>query len=615
MLSWSSVFETLLQWLLGLWLGAALIALHRHGARKKDHEPEEKEKGRKKQGKLLHRSHSTGHMEMEHAEDLRTAQNEARWLDRMMEVLWPRASVYLKHYLQDEVGPAIARALPRVLRSQVRFEEVTLGDTAPAFGPLFVEETENQGILLRLGVKMETKMKVNLRVLGTRIGVSKLHLHGDLFVTFRPPKARPPFFGGLQIYFANPPILNFHFNGVAKLAECPGIRNIVRSTIANAIEHALVLPHRIAVDMDEEDDEDYLDLQCPEPVAVLRVTLLRAHNLIASDFSFFGPASSDPFVVATLGSTRWTSPVVKQNLNPVWGQDGQGVTADFVVHSYEQKLRLEVWDKDDFTPSDFIGSARDLTLSQISSGEEVQVPLTLEVPGKREGPAGHLVLSGKILRLTLRAPEVASGPSVGVLTVKLKEVTGLPSTGLFPFKVEVTLGEQKISSYASSAKASKPVPKVLVDLGAKLLQKGFDPDKISRILQINRQEVETIISQDPAKQAQAKAAANQQAAMNPQFNHIMQVLVPLHWNPTTYDGDVDLFLGLKLLDRRGKTVGSAHVTLTELSNAPGLKLTRPHRLEPTSALLHCTMRLHWLSEEDVHSPSASPALSKRVSVP
>merc|ERR1719379_628521 len=105
--------------------------------------------------------------------------------------------------------------------------------------------------------------------MGIPLGISKFFLKGDMAVLLTPPMSKPPFFGGIQIYFPNPPDIGVSFEGAARMVNVPGLRGSVRSAISNAVAGVCVLPRRIVVDMDEEDSVDSIDLAHPEPILVL----------------------------------------------------------------------------------------------------------------------------------------------------------------------------------------------------------------------------------------------------------------------------------------------------------------------------------------------------------
>eukprot|EP00438_Fugacium_kawagutii_P006913 Skav203579 [mRNA] locus=scaffold935:81650:82320:+ [translate_table: standard] len=67
-----------------------------------------------------------------------------------------------------------------------------------------------------------------------------------------------------------------------------------RSTILSAVQGVAVLPARVAVDLNEDDEMDQADLSYPAPRGVLRVLVKSAQQLPAADLTLSG-ATSDPY--------------------------------------------------------------------------------------------------------------------------------------------------------------------------------------------------------------------------------------------------------------------------------------------------------------------------------
>jgi hypothetical protein len=125
---------------------------------------------------------------------------------------------------------------------------------------------------------------------------------------------------------------------------------------------------------DENDDEVGGDSDVPEALKqgdVVIVKLLEARNLVKADF---WTGSSDPYVIFVLGANSAKSKTIKRNVNPVWNE-----IFGFRIKEEDKNanLSLIVFDFDNFTPDDFIGSA-EINLSEIKRGELIDFWVTLE---------------------------------------------------------------------------------------------------------------------------------------------------------------------------------------------------------------------------------------------
>ncbi|XP_072571436.1 extended synaptotagmin-1 isoform X2 [Paramormyrops kingsleyae] len=106
---------------------------------------------------------------------------------------------------------------------------------------------------------------------------------------------------------------------------------------------------------------------------VLRIHLVEAQNLIAKDNHMGGmvKGKSDPYVKVHIGTVKFCSHVIKENLNPVWNELYEVV----LTQQAEQEVQFEVYDKDVGT-DDFLGRFN-VSLSDIISSQYMDEWYTL----------------------------------------------------------------------------------------------------------------------------------------------------------------------------------------------------------------------------------------------
>ncbi|KAK2973276.1 hypothetical protein RJ640_017493 [Escallonia rubra] len=84
-----------------------------------------------------------------------------------------------------------------------------------------------------------------------------------------------------------------------------------------------------------------------EFVGLIKVNVVRGTNLAIRDIM-----TSDPYVILSLGNQSVKTRVIKNNLNPVWNEKLMLSIPESVP-----PLKLLVYDKDTFTPDDYMGEA------------------------------------------------------------------------------------------------------------------------------------------------------------------------------------------------------------------------------------------------------------------
>lgn len=559
----------------------------------------------------------------------------ANGINDMISLLWPRIGTFVDELVHNSIEPSINASLPGMLKGGVKFTKVSLGQSSPLLGPIVVEHDKTSGaITMHVGVDFTSDLDIELAAMGIPIGITRIFLKGDLVLLFTPPMMKPPFFGGVQVYFPNPPDVGLNFVGAAKLANVPGLRGAIRGAIDGGVAGVCVLPRRIAVDMNEDDDVDIIDLTYPEPIGILRFTLWSAANLVASDVSMFGTATSDPYVVASLGIKTWTSPHISKTLNPEWGE-GQGLTVDFPVHDNCQALSLKVLDYDFGSADDLIGMAktggvRDL----VAGGSKKQTVPLLKEDGEAGG--GSLTISAALLTFAEARPRKAlavAGPSEAHLSAKIMTIKGLRDGSDYPFKVRIQVvrsdaegGTAAASSSTVAKKAAKPklkasksltfgsAPKTpalaegttnashpkeqkqladaLQGIAKQLNQKGMSTEEVANILDVAPPQVEQFLGsfKDAVKAKEQQEA--QQKFLNvrdPLFEEVVQILLPC--------GSVDAssILEMVIVDKREKVLATAPVPMPLLLAAPELSLEGPFITDVVDVEVVGSLHLRWLA--------------------
>jgi len=494
---------------------------------------------------------------------------------------------------------------------------------------------ENGDIVIDMQVNISCDLDVELTALKIPVGITKFVLKGDIVVMLKPALQKPPFFGGIQVYFLNPPEVDIGFSHAARVADIPGLRGAVRDAIGSTIGDICVIPRRIAVDLDEDDEVDLIDLQYPEPVGLLRFTLWSASNLVAADFGFFRAASSDPYVVAKLGIKTWTSPVITKNLNPVWG-DENGITTDFLVHDDYQTFSIKVYDQDFGTSDDLIGVLEPLALHTLVE-DSSQKPQTLDLLKSNGEPGGgSITISAVFLQFSNErpvAPLPTPGPTEACLSVRLLTIKGLELGAAHPFKVQVQVSSSSTTSASSSSTTAKDrimkvasrvlgtsnaprsteqifaegcsqpshpkEQKQLADaykgIAINLKEKGTRPKEIAEILEVGVHEVVNYLHEVGEKQEDQMLAKERHEAQverlsvkQPRFDEVLQLLVP---SQALSDGCVVI---MSILDKRQKIIATSKVPMQDLLVADGFQLEGSFATDNEGVDMFGRLRLSWL---------------------
>jgi len=411
------------------------------------------------------------------------------WLNNFLEVLWPFLSQFASNKIRDVLEPILQRGLAGMIPGGIELTHITLGDVPLQFQSVKVRRKEwikREGTIVGANIHLDTEwngeMRFDLRALGMEIGVSDIKIEGSLVLSIPQLLDKPPFLGGISIFFANLPDMEQSWQGMGKVADWQVIRRKVKGIIEQQICNLMVLPNRIPVKIAK--DLDMFHLKRPHPKVKLRVRVLEAQNLKAADASWtsFGKmVTSDPYVMVRIGAYSKTTSCVMKSLNPKW-DPAKEPPMDFLIDNIIlQDLKITVMDEDTLTEHDELGTAaismqklvdkastkKDLDStagSDTTSKFSLWIDLKDEEPESEENSNTCKKLGSKVriqvefFKVVLREKlvqdiprKVDSQPKVKDITclwfIGIESVSGLPDVEAGgAFWLEIHHGQEKIKS-------------------------------------------------------------------------------------------------------------------------------------------------------------------------
>jgi Ca2+-dependent lipid-binding protein len=184
-------------------------------------------------------------------------------------------------------------------------------------------------------------------------------------VLLHPLISKIPLIAAQQVAFINPPDIELDFTGAANVADISFIDRAIRGILNDIIGGIIVLPNRLLVKVDPLCS--VFDTYIP-PLAVIRV---KAEH--ADGFKSAGMLMKDvpdmQCTVAVGAGAPWKTKTVDNDETPEWNEEH-----DFVVSSYEQNVRIECLEVDNFSSED-AGSAAISIRNLISEGPRLTMKL------------------------------------------------------------------------------------------------------------------------------------------------------------------------------------------------------------------------------------------------
>jgi len=313
----------------------------------------------------------------------RGATHVPMWLNQFIKRMWPTATDAIEKKVKEEAIPAIQDNLPDWISGHVQLDRFKLGDEAPPrLDGIRCMDTD-KGIKIAIGIDYWSGCDIAISVGVLSLGISELKIAGCVIVELAPLVGALPVVGALDIYFMDPPSVQYKFTGIGRMAELPVLKSAVRHAFDTVIQGQLVMPNSVVVPLVQEDTKEIRQARMRKPIGVLRVTPLSASGLPCSDVGFFTKGQSDPYVRTRLASRSASSSVVRRTTSPVWpaAEEHQ----DFVVYDLTQQVIIEVLDHDVCTSDDSLGVARPMGISDALAASGAALPLFEGIKYNRGG--------------------------------------------------------------------------------------------------------------------------------------------------------------------------------------------------------------------------------------
>lgn len=321
-------------------------------------------------------------------------------INEMVAAMWPELSESAVTVV-TRMMPAVLEKLPAALQAGVRFssEDISLGDSPVQLSSLKVSKPLQQttaGLLenlqLNIGLEWNTNCFIGLKIFESTVGISGVNVKGQLIVELVGACETSPFFLGIRTYFVEPPHIEVHWAGAARMLDL--LKNTISNAIANKVAEHMVLPRRMPTILIP--GADLFQVQSPAPEGMIQLHVDGAENLLAADTNLFSEHSSDPYFVIQCGAQKYCSETKKSTLSPSYNY-----TQSIIVRAANlQQILISFWDEDEgvikhVKGDDFLGKIS-IPVSDMRSWGDAEQKLELE---DEEGAHGQ----GRIrLRATWR---------------------------------------------------------------------------------------------------------------------------------------------------------------------------------------------------------------------
>ncbi|XP_030765310.1 extended synaptotagmin-3-like [Sitophilus oryzae] len=266
---------------------------------------------------------------------------KAEWLNEIIAQLWPSLNCYIIKYCRGKIQTNIRKKF-----ESFRFEELDFGNQPPKIDgvKVYSNAVSKDSVIIDFEVYYDGDCDISFSMSGTQIGrIKDFQMGVEIRVVLKPILYKVPIIGGMQIFFLNIPDIHFELEGITGI---PGFSYLVRQKIEEIINKKLVFPNKISKRFSKS--VEAAELKSIEAEGVLRVHVFEARDLEKKDMT----GKSDPYAILNVGAQEQKTKVINRELNPQWDHYCEFIILDPVA----QQLHFKLFDQDEFSEDDFLGS-------------------------------------------------------------------------------------------------------------------------------------------------------------------------------------------------------------------------------------------------------------------
>jgi Ca2+-dependent lipid-binding protein len=263
----------------------------------------------------------------------------------------------------------------------MNIQKVDLGGIPARVGGMKVyssRDANRKEIVMDAEVIYNGDAVVHFTLQGVPVEIKQIVFRGTARVTLKPILDTFPFVGGFEVSFVKPPLLDYKLGRLGTFAEVPAVSSIVKIIVEDQIGSRFVWPNRFRMLLPFESilqNTNVKKLLLRVPLGLMKVCVKRAKDLVAKDKRLGSSGTSDPYVIMSIGSQKWSfrEKYVEKTLNPNFEYVTYLTFEDLGRHD----MLFEVFDYDNSSSDDFMGKAA-LDLNQAIECQSFDKWLSLE---------------------------------------------------------------------------------------------------------------------------------------------------------------------------------------------------------------------------------------------
>jgi len=357
--------------------------------------------------------------------------------------LSPNMVQMIKDVLHKEVEPAIDQDISEdgEKSGKFRFTKLDLGSEKPQWTNVTVHKSKEDGrrIVIDFDFVYNGDCDIEVKILGITSGVSTITMDGRARLILSPIIKRMPLVGGMQFQFLSLPAIGYQFDGIADLADLPGVKSKIRRSLEKKIMKKIVYPNRASLALSDHSDALLVHTL---PVTGLLGVRINVEDLPSKGGlrKVFKQGDPDVFCKIRLGGMEKMTSVVKNSSSAGWEEWFQFPVEIMKGH----RLEVQVWDEDSLSRDDFLGHVVVRINEDMITEDSVTYNLEAHPFKKSKSDiSGSVNLQTRWVPLTTEQSEEETDNEIAVvLSAFAYKLNGVGAASDSKIKIKISVGEQ-----------------------------------------------------------------------------------------------------------------------------------------------------------------------------
>ncbi|XP_066258557.1 extended synaptotagmin-2-like isoform X3 [Euwallacea similis] len=187
------------------------------------------------------------------------------WVNEIIKRLWNNVNNYVHNFIKKSLEKGLNKKAGKYGFSGLTVEKLIVGSVPFRVGRLEVLKNGIEDeIILDMDVLYDGNCDIMVKFSKFAASLKDFQMYGRLRMILKPLIDQFPLVGGCQIFFLNPPEVNFSLNGFAGILELPLFNYILKTAVLDIICSTIVLPNKYLIQLSKLVSKEHIQFLRPK---------------------------------------------------------------------------------------------------------------------------------------------------------------------------------------------------------------------------------------------------------------------------------------------------------------------------------------------------------------